>query len=222
MCLPRLLSLGLALCLLASGALAGAWPQAKGAGFASATVRLSWPQDLGTWTSLEPTGQYRTLYVEYGLTERLTLGLDLGRSVSGDVKTVAFLRWPLRQSDPGLRVAAEVGLGQIDGAAVLRPGLSLGLGRDWGWMAADALVELPGGGRAAAKLDLTLGLHLPSDRMLLLQVQSGAPADGPGFVRLAPSLVTPLFRKVQTEIGGSWSLTGDRTMGVTMGLWTRF
>ena len=65
-------------CLAAPDAMAGAWQREPGHGFASTAVRLSWPQDVTHWTSRKPTQTYYTLYVEYGVTPRLTLGLDLG------------------------------------------------------------------------------------------------------------------------------------------------
>ena len=83
MAIIRGLTLALALAGLAGHASAGAWPREEGSLFVSSLARLSWPQDTTTWTSYEPTGEYYTLYVEYGLTERLTVGLDLGRAISG-------------------------------------------------------------------------------------------------------------------------------------------
>ena len=70
---------------LPATAAASAWPQEKGSGFASAAVHLSWPQDIRTWQSTDPTGRYDALYFEYGLTDRLTAGLDLGRRDEGKV-----------------------------------------------------------------------------------------------------------------------------------------
>ena len=89
----------LLLCLCAQQSQAGAWPRKAGEGFANVAVRLGWPQDVGEWTSLEPSQDYSTLYMEYGLTDRLTLGLDLGHSVSGGGKTVLFLQYPLLDRD---------------------------------------------------------------------------------------------------------------------------
>ena len=52
----------LALCLAGLGAAppveAGAWPQERGSWFASAAVHLTWPQDVTTWTGLQPTGRF--------------------------------------------------------------------------------------------------------------------------------------------------------------------
>ncbi|MHA6347566.1 hypothetical protein [Roseivivax sp. CAU 1761] len=205
-------------------AAAGAWPREPGSVFASLATHLSWPQDIATWTSSAPTGRYDALYLEYGLTPRLTLGLDLGRGVSGSAKTAAFLRLPLGPPERDLKLAIELGLGQIDGALRLRPGLNLGYGFARGWLAADLVVEQPLSGAAPdVKLDLTFGLTLPAARKLILQLQAGQQAGDPAFLRLAPSLVVPLGEsRFSAEIGGAWGLAGDASMGLKLGLWAQF
>ena len=121
----------------------GAWPQERGHGFVSTDTRISRPQnalrdgDLAT---------YNTLYAEYGLTDRLTLGVDLGRSVSGADKAVIFLRYPLSTPLPDTRVAVALGFGQIGNARVVRPGVSLGRSftmgdKRYGWFSAEAVAE---------------------------------------------------------------------------------
>src|SRR6056297_663813 len=124
-----------------SAACAGAWPRAQGDGFGSVSVRLGWPQDVETWSSLEPTQDYSTIYLEYGLTDKLTLGADIGHSVSGSGKTVLFLQWPLRQTDSGMQASAQLGVGLISGTRVVRPGLSVGWGLETGWISVDLVAE---------------------------------------------------------------------------------
>ncbi|MBP0481632.1 hypothetical protein [Sagittula salina] len=201
---------------------AGAWPRDKGAGFLAVATRLTWPQDITLWTSLSPTEDYQTLYIEYGLTDRLTLGLDVGRSVSGAGKTVAFLQMPLRDRDRGPKIAAQMGLGQISGETVLRPGLSLGWGLRNGWLALDGVAEIRATGAADTKLDITRGWNLPRNFMLILQLQTGLQQDDPAFARFAPSLVFPLRKRIKGEFGGAWGLAGDSSMGLKFGLWAEF
>jgi hypothetical protein len=209
--------------LAAGQAPAGAWPREAGSLFATATMRLGWPQDITTWTSTEPAQVYRTIYLEYGLTDRVTLGLDLGRAVSGADKTIAFVQYPLRDRDTGAKVTAQLGFGTVAGAQVVRPGLSVGWGLPRGWLSFDAVAELARG-RAAAdyKLDATWGRNLPGERKLIVQLQTGDTATDPPFARLAPSIVTPLYTGVKLESGLSWGLSGDTSMGVTLGLWAEF
>lgn len=226
-CIPPLCPLILGAPLLAIGltgdAHAGAWPRAKGGTFASASVRLSWPQDVTTWTSTAPTDDYRTLYIEHGLTDRITLGLDFGHGVSGARKGVVFVQLPLRNRDNGPKVSAQLGLGRIRDETVLRPGLSVGWGLPNGWLSFDSVAEWHVDSQSSdVKLDATWGHNLPGGRKLILQVQTGQEEDDPYFIRLAPSLVTPLGKYLKLEGGGTWGLTGDMSMGVMFGLWAEF
>lgn len=210
-------------CLAAPCVEAGAWPRKKGDGFASVSVRLGWPQDVADWTSLEPTQDYSTLYIEYGLTDRLTLGLDLGHSVSGSGKTVAFLQFPLRQADEGVHVSAQLGFGMISGDRVLRPGLSLGWSLEKGWFSIDSVAEAHlQTGRADYKLDFTWGRNLNAGRKFILQVQTGQPDGQDAFARLAPSIVIPVRDRLKFETGATFGLTGDESVGLKIGVWTEF
>ncbi|EIE50256.1 RNA-binding protein [Salipiger aestuarii] len=211
------------LCCAGSMAQAGAWPREKGTWFASGLVRLSWPQDRTTWTSFAPTSRYSSVFVEYGLTEKITAGLDIGRPANGEGKTIGFLRYPLNRSDRTLKIAAELGLGQVAGQAVIRPGLMLGMGWKHGWLAADALAEIPVRTRAAElKLDLTAGLNLPLDFKLVAQMQTGRPYANAPYAKIETTIVTPAFYNISAQVGGSWGLAGDETMGMTFGLWAQF
>jgi hypothetical protein len=216
-----------AICLLSAfadrPADAGAWPRKQGDGFASLSVRLGWPQDIETWQSMDPTEDYSTLYLEYGLTDRLTLGFDIGHSVGGGGKTVFFLQWPLRQADQGPQISAQMGVGTIAGNQVIRPGLSMGWGLKNGWMSLDTVAETYlDDGRTDMKLDMTWGRNLPQDRKLIVQVQTGLPDGRDPFVRIAPSLVLPLRGSVKLETGATFGLTGDSSMGLKFGFWTDF
>lgn len=218
----RLLAAILSLLLCPPDAQAGPWPRREGSTFVSADVRLSWPKHLLAGLPGEMM-QYYTLYVEYGLTERLTLGLDLGRSVSGNGKTVVFLQYPLRSRDRGLQATAQLGFGRISGKAVVRPGLALGWGGKLGWTSAEAVAEIrPETGMTDLKLDLTLGVNLFEDSKWILQMQTGAPQEAPEFARIATSVILPLPHGLKAETGVTWGLEGDESFGVKFGLWKEF
>ena len=214
--------------LLVPGLLsAGAWPRERGTWFLSSDVRLAWPQDTSQWVSLQPASNYYTIYAEYGLPRNLTLGLDLGHSVSGAGKTVAFLRMPLPKFRRGPELSAEFGLGVIDGRMVARPGISAGLGfATFGtpsWLAADAVVEVVSQPSAAdLKLDLTYGVTLENGMKVILQLQSGLPASDPSFARLAPSIALPVGKNRLAEFGVTYGLRGDDSMGIKLGVWQTF
>ena len=233
----RLLS-GL-ICLLLSVAgqvRAGAWPREAGTGFASLT----------RWQAQDSADRYSALFVEYGLLTRLTLGLDAGRSVSGQTKSVAFLRAPLGRALGGI-VAAELGWGEIANRRVLRPGLSWGRSvarpRWQGWLAIDTLLELDLETRHSdIKTDVTLGITpqsqagTASDWTFMLQLQTGLLGvqdslyllyhEGiipePSFLRLAPSVTYQLREGMHLELGLYRGLNGSSERGVKLGLWSRF
>lgn len=223
-------------CLLAGQAHAGAWPRSSGTGFAS----------LSIWQGVDGTDSYTALFAEYGLLPRITLGLDAGRSVSGQTKTVAFLRAPFGQSF-GWLIAAEIGLGEIAGQPVLRPGLSFGRNittrHGTGWIAIDTLLEVDMSAQEIdLKTDITLGFTPgwadapPSDWTLMLQLQTGLvevqdsllllQAEGiapqASFLRIAPSATYRLNDRMRLEIGFFHALQGSDERGVKIGLWSTF
>lgn len=228
--------LALLLCLHAGPVLAGAWPREAGTGFAS----------LSHWHAEAGGDSYTALFTEWGLTQRLTLGFDAGRSVSGETKTVLFLRAPLMDW-LGAKVATEIGFGEIAGQSVIRPGLSFGRGLEGrygsGWLAVDTVLEFEiETGDIDVKADITLGFNpSPADGQasrwtMIVQVQTGLVAvnegvmllretgirPDPSFLRIVPSVTYRLRDGIDLELGLYHSLTGTDERGVKLGVWTRF
>ena len=208
--------------ILPVSAYAGAWPQARGEGFASSAFRIATEPGSGF------ISQYSTIYLEYGLGKSLTMGLDIGHSVSGAHKVVAFARIPMRFSHPKTRVALELGLGRINGREVLRPGLSFGRGFSFsksrsGWLSMDAQAEIDLATRKTDfKADFTFGINHIGGRKTMLQIQTGQPYGRQGFVRLAPSIAIPVGKKRHVEIGVTYGLKGDNQIGLKLGFWQKF
>ncbi|MFD1511546.1 hypothetical protein [Lacimonas salitolerans] len=201
--------------LLSCPALAGAWPRGKGNVFVASS------------TYVLPSGAYTGLYAEWGVTERLTLGLDLGRGVSGQDKAVAFVQAPLIRPVAGHHFAWQIGAGVIAGDTVIRPGLSWGKGIDWagrsGWAALDAVAEVRTETLAIDyKADLTLGLTLSDARKIMLQLQTGEQHGDDPFLRVVPSVTFALSRRARLEIGLSQSLQGARETGLKAAIWVAF
>ena len=88
---------GLMLALAATEAAAGAWPRPKGETFVSIATR----QSTGARTliaAVQDIESYNSIYVEHGLTDRLTVGLDAGRATGPDETVDAalvFARLPI-------------------------------------------------------------------------------------------------------------------------------
>lgn len=202
---------------------AGAWPREKGSGFASVSVRLGWPQNLEEWASSDPTSEYRTAYLEYGLTDRFMIGIDFGNSVSGDTKAIAFLQYPLRDQDEGPKIAVQFGFGEISKERVVRPGLAAGWGLEKGWFSIESFMELRSdSGKADYKVDLTWGRNLAMDRKFIVQLQTGVPDGDPPFARIAPSVVFPITQHYMLETGATWGVHSDSSMGMKVELWAEF
>ncbi|MEV8466044.1 hypothetical protein AB0T83_04500 [Fluviibacterium sp. DFM31] len=139
----RIITLAVLLCgLPCAAALAGAWPREPGTGFVSLGYEITTLQDELSGAVAPQFDGYGTLFAEYGLTPRMTIGLDLGgdetvltpqlqrqylqqtgsgqlsppeRSAIPQVRTwsgVAFLRYALSPLDATHRFAAQLGVGQ--------------------------------------------------------------------------------------------------------------
>lgn len=231
--------MGLLLMLTASEAAAGAWPREKGAAFFS----LSQTMSTGTQTLLAPTldiSSYTGLYAEYGLTEKLTIGLiagkggDIGSGQSdSDVTSIlGFARYPIWSHDSGHRVAFDLGVGTIEDTTDglqqrIRPGLAWGYGFEsrWGggWLGIETSLDYrQPTGDTAFKADLTAGIK-PNDRyMYIFQVQSGRYPNAEPLVRIAPSFVRKMSDHFHLQLGGFVGAKGDDSIGGTIAVWASF
>lgn len=205
----------LMLLLLAPPAWAGAWPRGEGRAFIAA---MSYATE---------TDRYSGVYAEWGQSDRLTLGGDLGRSVSGRDKQVVFLRYHLPANDRPARLALEIGAGRIGQQSVLRPGLAWGRGitlaGQHGWLALDLQAEIyPKLRHADAKLDLTYGIEMWPDVTGIMQLQAGMQRGDEPFLRLVPSVVWNSPGPARWEIGVTQSLRGTWATGAKLALWLEF
>lgn len=205
---------------LAGMAAAGAWPRDKGQSFLALSGQVDGPDQFGLYR------QSFTLYAEYGATERLTLGLDIGGDAQRMTKAIAFARWPIGPAERAMKIAYEIGVGEVEEEAALRPGLSLGRGFTLsgrhGWAAIDGRAVLFGGGQAALESDITIGLSTTPHSKAILQIQTGRPAFGRTYSRFAPSFVHETKPGLYLEFGVVAPLSGGGENGVKLGLWRQF
>lgn len=217
----RCLTLAVVLLLgIATDAVAGAWLREKGTGFLSLSGEVTEPDDFGIYR------QYYSLYAEYGLAERLTLGVDAGHDMLRMSKGVVFARLPLGRADRTVKLAVELGAGQVGDDNALRPGLSIGRGiklwdRD-GWLNADGRAVMAGDGAMTLESDLTFGLSVTDRAKVILQLQAGQPDIGDGYAKFAPSLVYETKPGAHLEIGLTQPLTGSDLRSLSLGLWRTF
>ena len=205
---------------LAVMAQAGAWPREKSKTFTATSGQIEGSDALGLYHP------FFAFYGEHGLSKRLTAGADLGGDGVRMSKVIGFLRWPFGRADRRLKVAFELGAGQIAEQNALRPGLSLGRGISlWdrnGWLAVDSRAILFGGGDLALEGDFTFGLSTTHKTKLILQVQTGQPVIGKSYARFAPSFVYETKPGQHIEFGVSQMFHGGRAHGVKLGLWRSF
>lgn len=196
---------------------AGPWPRGKGDTFLS----FSWERDI-----LHDRG-YATLYGEYGLSDRLTLGLDIGAGPGGLDKAITFARIPFAQAPGGMRLALELGTGVQDSRPVLRPAMSFGRGIDIagrsGWLVLDIRATVfQDRFDTAWESDLTLGLDTTARIKTTLQLQAGQPAQGDAYLKLAPSWVIQGPPGRHIEIGVVTGLRNSRALAAKIALWHEF
>lgn len=205
---------------------AGAWMREKGEGFLS----------FGTLAFEErATGAQRFeqgIYLEYGLSPRVTLGAS-GNYTSGEKgEGLVFLRLPIRNDDRPAKVAIELGIGteSADGATFdpfLKSGLSWGrgmtIGRRSGWLNVDTAIQWStNGAEPLFKLDATLGLTLSDRFQAMGQAFLEADANGEGLT-VVPSLIyTPKRGRTKYVLGLEHKTGRDEHTGLKFGLWREF
>lgn len=225
---------GLFLLFGAAEAAAGAWPREDGATF----VAIGQTFSTGLRTLLAPNQTidgYSSLYAEYGLTSKLTLGLDAAQGSGPDASlrtALVFARYPLGQSPWGDLFAADLGLGwredSRDGnSARLRAGLAWGRGFEtgWGpgWMGIEGSAELlTATNDQIFKADATLGLKPTPKWMLILQAQTGRYNATEPILRIAPSVVRAIGSRGHLQFGLERTVAGGDTIGVRLGAWFSF
>mgnify|MGYP006283281861 CR=1 FL=1 len=222
----RLLLLALVAAGLTAPAVdAGPWMRGKGEGFLS----------FGGYTDisgLDRAGLHTdpTVFLEYGLTDRVTLGLDVYVDTGWDKRTAqVFLRYPLRDGTDGWPVAANIGYGLRQNHAagkveqLARLGLSAGRGLASGWLSAEvAAIHAVDSGETEGKLDLTWGHDFTDVWTGVLQLQTGRDAAGDFYAKAAPSAVYRLNEDTRVEIGVTEGLTGVAGTDLRIATWWDF
>ncbi|RYH06868.1 hypothetical protein [Tropicimonas sp. IMCC6043] len=238
------LGVGLAAALVQPAAAGGAWPRGKGHVFASLTYStfgdvvtyfqgLARPIPGVTYPELtSETG----LYAEYGLTERLTFGLDRSTRGPGEAMTsVWFLRRNFGRPDWRSSYGLELGFGsariwndwEIVEDTQLRVGAAWGRGFEsrWfgGWVDVDAkLSAFAETGIRAWKVDTTFGISRDERGLLYLQMQSGAIGDSPTYTRAVPTFVLRLPRGISLESAMLLGVRNEDDLGMKVGAWLEF
>lgn len=201
---------------------AGAWLRSKGAGFGSvsATSRGGAAID-GVQTDI-------SVFAEYGLAERLTLGLDVFERPGTGGHVLLFSRLPLVTGDGPNRLALELGIGghhdKGNWDPMYKAALAFGRGlRDQGWLAADLAVEVRTGQTDPLfKFDVTYGFPGQYRFRPMVQLET-AYADGFGFGwAVIPSLIYTDQNSRRWVMGLEARSAKTHSFGVKLGIWQNF
>jgi hypothetical protein len=219
---------------------AGPWAREKGEAFLAFAV-FGDAQATALMVGDAVLDRYASLYGEYGLGHRMTLGAHLGRSDTAQ-DAVVFLRYTITASQAPWQIALDggVGLGTETGVAdrrLLRLGFSVGRGfggigapRWWlplqhngGWVALDVtgLLDIETE-ETIWQAEGTLGLSL-SDRLnvLLLVKSEEWPGSDPAHT-LTPGAAWALTDRATAHVGLRMGIAEDPILGLTLGLWHSF
>lgn len=208
----------------ASPAWAGAWLKEKGGGF----VSLSFGANL----SSEMTA---AIYVEYGLSDSTTIGLDVN-GFSSETKELygyanVFFRRAIGPTDRPNKFAYELGIGGywVDDSA--RPALksTLSWGRGFqlkdrnGWLNMDgAFIYEPTFGSHMTKLDATIGMELGQTTTGIFELAVGH-KDDKTFGSIEPSiLLRPKKMNLQFKLGANIPFEDQEKSALKLGIWRSF
>ncbi|KIC22316.1 MULTISPECIES: hypothetical protein [unclassified Leisingera] len=208
--------------LLAPPAAGGAWLEVPGKGFASASATYR--------ETSRGAQQELSYYGAYGITPKLTLGVDLNQTGDLSGHALVFARLPLREGER-YRLAAEAAFGgnhyrgqwQMMQKTTLSYGRGFQTGKTSGWLAVDAAYELRNSGLDAIwKLDATLGLNRPGKPAPMLQIETYKPEGAQFSYTLTPSLRYPLPAGRELILGLEHRSAGGGSLGLKLGLWQKF
>lgn len=217
--LPIMLTL-----FLASQACAGAWSREKGTLFIAAGGNFLLSDGAELPVYYDPT-----VYAEYGLTDRVTLGLDLYTADKGRIASAfGFVAVPVGSITGKTRATVSAGYGyrlntDTSTEALMRMGLSLGRGLDAGWLSLDASATF--GTRDSVwrpKMDLTWG-HAFAERWTgTLQLQTGQGYYDDYYAKVSPTIIFSVRDNFKVNVGAVKAFSGDGGSALKLETWLIF
>ncbi len=213
----------LLLIAFAAPAWAGAWLREKGTSFSALSVTAFKEED--------DIYKYKSsLYTEWGLRPKLTIGLDAEEHQDLYGHALVFARIPVVDFGQSGRFAAEFGVGahhrQYGTWAMYKATLSYGKGLQTGlgggWINVDAALENRTHEALIHKLDFTAGLSSGRRVDPLLQIETSYVSDRPWYWSVRPSLMyRPKSGKLTWILGAERNSARDHT-GFKFALWRSY
>lgn len=214
----------LMICLTAAQpACAGAWMREPKTGFMSVTTTLR--------NVAGPLRYETSFYADYGLTPRLSLGVDVNERPGTTGHVMLFARLPLGPTDGKTRFAMELAVGGYHwkGQWTHISKTTLSLGRSFtspwgaGWLSVDAAIELRN--RAPDpiyKLDTTIGLSPKRRFAPILQLETAHIRNKPFAWALTPGVMIKARNNITWLVGFEVKSAAQTSLGLKLGLWRRF
>ncbi len=202
----------------------------RGLGAGTGATFLSFGGNVALFDgAVRPVHYDPTLYIEYGLTGRITVGFDGYTSDATEVVNgFVFLRFPVGSTEGRSRLAFSIagGASEIPGLDIEttgRLGLHWGYGLDGGWLAADATTVLGlSVGEREGKVEVTWGQELTGRWTGLVQMQAGIGFSGDEYAKVTPSVMYALTESTRLRAGFVQALTGDKGSALMLEIWTQF
>lgn len=202
---------------------AGAWLREIGSVFTAASVT--------GFKEADDVQKYKTsLYAEWGLLPKLTLGLDAEEHQDLYGHALIFGRFPIADLGKAGRFAGEIGAGahhrQLRAWAMYKATLSYGkniqTGLGNGWLAVDTALEYRTHEALIRKLDVTAGLSSGRRFDPLLQIETSYTPDQPFYWSVRPSVIyRPKTGKSSWIFGVERNSIRDGT-GYKLALWLSY
>lgn len=216
----------LAICIwfaVACPATAGAWLRERGQVFLATTVTLYKIAQVSPYKS--------SLYGEWGVLDRLTLGMDFNERPAVSGHALLFARLPIPAPGSRNTLAIELGAGGHHWRNNWSPmyKLAVSFGRGWqtalgpGWLAIDTAVEhRRGKDEDLYKLDLTTGLSGQRRFNPLLQIETAYASGADLYWTVTPSVMIRGRNETRWVVGVERKSHFPDAIGLKLGVWTTF
>lgn len=223
--LSSILGVAALIAFAAQPAQAGAWARGKGKAFLSTGSYSTWPDGR----ALERPDVYGTIYGEYGITNRLTLGVDLGSADAekwSRTRAIGFLRYTLTRSEARNQFAIDLGVGQDESQTVMRAGLSFGrgfsFGKSNGWVSLDwATLHDFKTLEQSHSLEATLGTSWRKSK-LMAQFSGYQNRKGDQTLTFTPSWAREMRPGLHLEVGVAFGIKGKPDHSLKVAVWRSF
>ena len=220
----RLLCLFVLFVTTAAPLWAGAWAREKGELFIAVGGNFLLSDGAQLPVHYDPT-----LYAEWGMTDRLTLGIDLHTADKGQIGTAfAFANVPIGDLTAPNRWAVNLAYGvrARDGdptETLLRGGFSWGRGLSNGWLAVDASATYGTIDTTwRPKMDATWGRNWNDSWTTTFQIQTGQGWTNDYYAKISPSVIYTFRPNLKVALGAVQGLTGDRGSALKLETWLTF